>query len=293
MPRFTNPPWRRALINRKLRRQARVVSGFVSAMSKVMEGAVDQIIERGIAGGSFVAPALNEMYQVTENFYRDVIHQAILSCQDEKRSQKGTKHLSEIKIPIPPETQREVPDLRKVFKNQRYWRQIMKRSQKMTDRLMKSYLGKLRRGFRQLMPMVAENQITPKEAKKQMMDIFRATKPRVETIFRTETTNFFSKTQTDYFADDREIIGYLFDAVRDQSTTDICASRHGMVYRPDHTGLDSIAYNTPALHYNCRSHLIPLANTPENANLINDRSRDPALNRGKIKPLDPRWRSKA
>ena len=124
-------------------------------------------------------------------------------------------------------------------------------------------------------------------AKKRMMSTFDATKSRVETIFRTETTTYFDQTQVRYFQSDPEIIGFLFDALLDSATTKICRSRHGLVYRPKTQELREV---TGACHYNCRKHLIALANTEYNRKLLADPNRDPS--KRKVAPLLPGWNHK-
>jgi len=163
----------------------------------------------------------------------------------------------------------------------------MKRNKAIVDRVRKAYLAKLQRKFRAIVPRLDANAITPAEAKKEMMSAWEASKSRVELIFRTETSTYFGKTQVNFFNSDPQIIGFLFDSVRDAARTEICRSRHGLIFRPRTKLLEQ---NTPACHYNCRSHLIPLANTPYNRKLLDDPSRDPANH--KLAPLPHGWRTR-
>jgi len=279
---FKIPPWRKKQIDRKYQRKSKVVHRVVSDMEVVMESLADHIVD----SNGHTPPVINSLYNISERFYRSVVENAVESCDDEKESQKGKKRLAK----GPTGITKNIKSIDDIFKNKRYWQAMMKRSRKLTEKLLKGYLRKLNKRFNELLPLIRDGQMSPADAKKQMREVWGATKPRVETIFRTETTNYFEKTQVKYFKDDPEIIGFMFDSVRDSSRTDICRSRHGMIYTQDHVGHDSLSYNTPALHYNCRSHLIALANTPENVKLLKETSRDPAKNRGKIKPLDPKWR---
>ncbi len=59
------------------------------------------------------------------------------------------------------------------------------------------------------------------------------------------------------------IIGYEYVIVDDADTTDICQERDGRFFRVDDPGLGA---NTPPLHYNCRSMLVPVF--AEEANLV-------------------------
>lgn len=275
---FHIPPWRRRQINAKFRRKGRVIHQTVSAMEAVMKKAVAAIIEHYVATGNYAAPSLSGMFQVSENFYREVSINGFDSARDEKEEAKGKKRLAKKRT-------NKIAFLENVFRDKREWPRAMKRSKKLTERLRDQYLEKLGKRFEEILPALKAGEITPDDAKSHMMKAWKASKSRVETIFRTETTNYFGKAQVSFFEGDPEIIGFLFDSVYDTSRTEICKSRHGLVYRP---GTALLHQNTPALHFNCRSHLIALANTPHNRKLLEDPDRDPA-NR-KVVPLPPGWR---
>jgi SPP1 gp7 family putative phage head morphogenesis protein len=147
------------------------------------------------------------------------------------------------------------------------------------------YLRKLGKKFQSILPKLDTNEMTPQEAKTELLEAWDASKSRVELIFRTETTTYFGKTQVAFFNGEPDIIGFLFDSIRDRSRTAWCKTRHGLVYRPN-TKL--LTENTPSCHWNCRSHLIPLADTPENRKMLEDPNRDPELK--KVEPLPPGWR---
>lgn len=279
---FQLPAWRKKQINSKYARKSKVINFAVARMEEVMERAVDEIMRGYDRSGDFHPPTLNAMFGVSDQFYRKVVEQAFYASEDEKSMQRNKKRLARRPpMGIP----RSMRDLEKFFRNNKAWPKVLKRSKMLTERLRKQYIEKLRKKFTKIAPMLKSGEITPAEAKSQMMDTWRASKSRVETIFRTETTNYFGKTQVAFFEGDPEIIGFLFDSVRDVARTDICRSRHGLVYRP---GTKLLTENTPALHYNCRSHLIALANTPHNRKMLEDPDRDPS-NR-KVAPLPPGWR---
>lgn len=295
---FKTPPWRKKLIDKQYKRKDRVIHTAVQEMEAVMRAAVDYILEHYLKTGRYVAPSLQSMYGVSEGFYRDVIQQAFYSAEEEKAAQ--TKNEPEEKprksrltkmagskwpIGIP----KSLKGLEKIFRDKRFWPAIMKRSKKITDRVRREYLRKLQIRFDKIVPDLDTNAITPAEAKVELMKAWDASKPRVELIFRTETTTYFGKTQVSFFNGDPEIIGFLFDSIRDTSRTTWCKSRHGLIYKPDSTGINGLAYNTPAIHYNCRSHLIPLADNPHNREMVADPKRDPE--RRSVTPLPPGWRN--
>ena len=286
---FKTPRWRKHLIDRKYSRQDRVIAEHVKRMDAVMAEAVDYILEHYQKSGRLVLPSLHSMDGVSESFYRDVLHQAFYSSEDEKSSQEKhepvkeeVKHLSRLPIGIP----KTLVGLEKLFRDRRYWPKIMKRSKMLTDRIRKVYLRKLQTKFKSILPKLDTNDLSPKEARSQLMEAWKATKPRVELIFRTETSTYFGKTQVAFFNGDKDIIGFLFDSIRDRASTIWCRDRHGLVYRP---GTKELRINTPACHWMCRSHLIPLADTPENRKLLEDASRNPAHRH--VTPLPAGWRA--
>lgn len=281
---FKLPPWRKAVIKKSTRRKSKVIHSTVYDMERVMHKVVEKIINTGFITGRYFQPSLNEINVISDRFYLSVIQEAFYSSEDEKKAQKGKKKLAGGLKGIP----KDLNDLAQVFQDKKYFKAIMNRSRRMSEKLKKAYLQKLKKKFKKLIPMITSGKITVADAKKEMREVWQASKSRVETIFQTETTNYFAKVQVEFFIDEPEILGFLFDSAGDSSTTDICRSRHGMIFRPDHTGKNSIAHNMPSCHFRCRSHYIPLANTPENRKLLEDTKRDPAKN--VLVPLPKDWR---
>jgi len=227
----------------------------------------------------FPQPNLHDMFHVSDTFYKDMITSAYKSSEEEISVQK--KRMSKLPSGMP----KKLDSLDEIFKDKKYFSKIMSRSKVLTERLQKQYMDKLRRKFDEITPMIRNGDITPKEAKSKMMEAWGASKSRVETIFRTETTTYFAKTQTAFFEGNDDIIGYLFDSVSDASRTEGCRSRHGLVYRP---GTKLLRDNTPACHWNCRSELIALANTAGNRRMLLDPQRDPS--KRSVAPLPRGWR---
>ncbi len=80
-------------------------------------------------------------------------------------------------------------------------------------------------------------------------------KHRIEAIARTEITRADSLGRIASAKQNEDAIGFEFSAIMDDRTTEICASRHGLVMRIDDPRL---AENTPPLHVRCRSVLLTL-----------------------------------
>lgn len=96
--------------------------------------------------------------------------------------------------------------------------------------------------------------MSEEEAIKYIQAQFKAfEKKRAKAIARTETTRAFNVGNLANTV--QYIEGYRFTAVLDDRTTEICQERHGM-FIPAHN-VDILALNTPPLHVNCRSYLIP------------------------------------
>lgn len=268
------------MITKKYARKRRVINSAVDAIEAVMRDAIDYIFNHWDGTDRFPIPTLNGMYAVTDQFYRNAAIQSYEHFDEEKNAGVGKKVAGTGKKKLA-----SLKTMERIFRDKRKWSKTMKRSRTLTDRLRKQYQAKLRQKFEEIVPKMRDGTITPMEAKKEMVNTWGASKARVETIFRTETTNYFSKAQVDFFSDDEEIIGFLFDSLKDSASTDICRSRHGLIYKP---GTKLLSDNTPALHWNCRSHLIALANTPENQKMLKDPGRDPA--KKSVAPLPKGWR---
>lgn len=268
-------------VRREYVRKDRVVTNAVDEMRRVLVRAIDSIVDDFEKTGKYAEPALGSMDTVSEQFYRSVLKAAAVSVEGGRSKPPGMKRL----MGAPPKMPKSVASLNSLFRNKRYWARVMKRAKALSSSLRKQYLRRLRFQFGKILPLIESGELAIGDVKKKMMTAWETTKPRVETIFRTETTNYFAQTQVAFFDGDDDIIGFLFDSVKDQARTEICRSRHGLVYKP---GTKALRENTPACHYNCRSHLIALANTAFNRKLVGDRSRDPAL--VSVVPLPRGWR---
>ena len=292
---FRNPAWRNKQIDRKYKKKDKLITKFVKLMMAKMEAVIDEVIDNGIRTGQFLKPTLNDLYAVTEDFYRELLMEAFYSAQAEYKAilkhqppdtSKGllTKLAADKWPKGVPRTLRALVDL---FKDKNTWPKIMKRSKKVTDLVRKEYLKKLGKKFDQIMPKISSGELTPIEAKKELKQAWKATESRVELIFRTETTTYFSQVQVASFKGVDGIIGFLFDALRDRATTAWCRTRHGLILKPDSPELTK---HKPPCHWNCRSHLIPLADTAHNREMLEDTDRDPERTNRKIEPLPAGWR---
>lgn len=101
------------------------------------------------------------------------------------------------------------------------------------------------------------------EIVKEVRQAAESTAPRAQTIVRTETTRYYNDARRAYYDQGDDVTHYLFLAVRDKATTPWCTSqtvngkrgRSGLVYAKNDPLLDK---ETPPVHWNCRSELLPL-----------------------------------
>lgn len=81
-------------------------------------------------------------------------------------------------------------------------------------------------------------------------------KARLENIARTEATTAYNAGRLAAFQEDTDFVtGVQFHAILDSRTTTICQARNGLILRLDDQRLPA---NTPPLHYQCRSVLVPV-----------------------------------
>ncbi len=82
---------------------------------------------------------------------------------------------------------------------------------------------------------------------------------RLTNIARTETSNTMSKSRMESFSSS-EVGGFIvaaqFSSIMDGRTTKICEDRHGIIARLNNPWWNG---NTPSLHYQCRSTVIPVS----------------------------------
>lgn len=279
------PPAKARAVASAVREQDAITTRITNQIVGPMQHAAMEVLERLLAGEPFRDPNLHGIDRAMEHFLRLVVYRAIRHADEQQfaESRTRTKRLGKYpkgRIPT-------IESLAELYNDTAAMNGMRTRNRLYTQRLKNAYLRKLRQYFGRLMPKLTIGAITPIEARSALERAVKATQPRVQTIFRTETTKYFAEAQRAFFDNEPGILGYLFDSVSDTARTDICRSRHGMVLPMGRK--DLLKKNTPALHWNCRSHLIPLADTPQNRKMMEDPGRDP--DRRSLAPLPPGWRS--
>ena len=128
-------------------------------------------------------------------------------------------------------------------------------------------------------------EFTRAEAIKQIRKATEAPYARAKMIVETETTYYYNKVRRDIYDESPDVTHYLFMSIRDHRTTMLCKSRHGVVFKK---GTSLLEKNTPPVHWNCRSEILPLTPlNPRQLALIENPSLK-AENRT-LYPLPPGW----
>lgn len=268
-----SPKLKEALRKREVKQDA-LVERFLSYFDGYFNGLADSLIEKFHASRSLPKMPINiEIHHIIESFMLSSVHAGFATAREEDPTMTDGKKAHLAKSPkanLP----RDAKSLNDLFKDKKAFQRFMRRSGKLSDGLRRAYLERLTKKFQEVMPKILEAEITPAQAKAEMRGAWGATRSRASTIFRTETTKYFAQAQISYYKDNPKIIGFLYDTIRDSRRTSVCKSRHGVIFRP---GTNLLKQNTPPLHYNCRSHIIPLADTAANRRMLADPSRDPTL----------------
>jgi SPP1 gp7 family putative phage head morphogenesis protein len=108
---------------------------------------------------------------------------------------------------------------------------------------------------------------------------------RSKVIAATETTRYYNQARRRRYDVVAQVTHYMFMAIRDKATTKWCKTRHGLVLTKDSKAMDK---NTPPIHWNCRSQILPLVRTnPNHKKLIADESL--RIENHKCEPLPKGW----
>lgn len=138
-----------------------------------------------------------------------------------------------------------------------------------------------------IMQNIAKEEYTQKELQKKISEeLGMWNMRRVEMIARTETTKMFNYGRIETFRENAKNGGVTkavkFSSILDERVTEICRSRHGLVLALDDPRIDE---NTPPLHINCRSILLPVP-VWEFDEEYNNKSSD---RWGKVEKVDETW----
>lgn len=145
-----------------------------------------------------------------------------------------------------------------------------KRVRTLSDRVRRAYLRKVQSVFEQHSEAFRQGKTFDKlQVVNDLKAASRAPHSRAKMIVETETTFYYNRARRQIYDQSGDVTHYLFVAIRDAATTHWCRSRNGLVYKKGSAILDR---ETPPIHWNCRSELLPLtAHNPRHLQLIQDK----------------------
>jgi SPP1 gp7 family putative phage head morphogenesis protein len=159
-----------------------------------------------------------------------------------------------------------------------YWRKkgkVPPRQKKISEGVKKAYIKKVQTFWERNSDDFREGDRTKvfdqQKAREAIRKASQQSQARATMIVETETTYYYNQVRRKVYDQSNDITHYLFVAVRDRATTHWCATRQGIVFKKGDPLLEA---ETPPIHWNCRSEILPL--TPLNPNhkrLIEDQSR--------------------
>lgn len=177
-------------------------------------------------------------------------------------------------------------DLMRRWDEYRQTKKPTRRVKSITSKIQKEYLKKTQSVWKQYSSAFRDGDIETKtEIAERVKQAGRTTYARAKTIVETETTYYYNKTRKEFYDKSPDVTHYLFVSIRDKATTKWCKTRKGLVYEK---GSKFIKEETPPIHWNCRSEILPL--TPQNPvhkKLIDDKSLRRENN--KPEPLPSGW----
>jgi SPP1 gp7 family putative phage head morphogenesis protein len=173
-----------------------------------------------------------------------------------------------------------------------YWRKKNKltpRQKAIAKRMKKFYLKRCQSIWSKYGQEFREGRtFSPKVMRDFLRDRGEMNEGRAQTIVRTETTYYYNNARRQFYDQSKDVTHYLFVSIRDHATTAWCKTRQGLVYKKGDPLLDK---ETPPIHWNCRSELLPLTPAnPRHRQLIEDKSLDRRNHR--CEPLPKDWKGR-
>jgi len=183
---------------------------------------------------------------------------------------------------------RKFRDLMALWDKWRKKKVVPKRQEVLAKKVEAAYLDKVHKVWKKHSQAFRDgDEWTQDKVRQKIREASGASYARARTIVQTETTKHYNDVRREVYDQSNDVTHYLFVAVRDAATTKWCNTRQGLVYRKGDPILDT---ETPPIHWNCRSELLPLTPAnPRHLALINDAKRD--RRKRKCEPLPKGWNS--
>lgn len=198
-------------------------------------------------------------------------------------------HLSS--SPPPPKIPKSLGQLQDIWDDYWYWRRshrkYPRRIKVLANRVRSAYLKKCQSVWEKYSRDFRTGKVADqKTALKIIQQASDGVYARGKMIVETETTNYYNRVRRATYDQSPDITHYLFLAIRDNATTKWCSTRHRLVYPKDDPLTDK---ETPAIHWNCRSEMVPLSKyNPRHEKIIADKRK--ARRANSPEPLPLGWR---
>lgn len=169
------------------------------------------------------------------------------------------------------------------------WRRKLEkptRQGSLAEQIRREYLGRVQSVWREHSEAFRRgSEADQQEAREAIQRAGRTTYARAKTIVETETTYYYNRARRQVYDQADGVTHYLFLSIRDKATTKWCSTRTGLVYEKFDPLLER---ETPPIHWNCRSELLPLSvHNPRHLALIHDPRLDRKAHR--CEPLPKGW----
>lgn len=278
MIRLSSEEWTR-LKNAAAKAQA-IENKWVSKVESLINSAIDQIKE---PKDKVIPPDFEGMF--IAHWFETYITALKIAENESELDKKAPRLASK------PKTLAEIMKMYDLWRKGKFKpKGPTKRAKEMKD----LYIKSVNRAWKKYSEDFREGgETTQAEIKEKIKESAQTTISRAQTIVRTETTRYYNQARRDYYDKAPDVTHYLFLAIRDKATTPWCTSqtvkgkrgRSGLVYAKTDPLLKK---ETPPIHWNCRSELLPLNRfNPTHKKMIEDNS----INRRshQCTPLPPEW----
>jgi len=264
--------------------QDRLESIWVNKMRSFIKRHAQEIIDRAIKVGSLDAAWIDFEPIIVEHSFA-AMREALKSTRRLKPVPKTRKaRLAE--GPPPAEIPSDLKELRRVYDLWRKKKVIPIRQRILANRIKREFFRRLQGVWLTYSTAFRTGEVgVQKEAITQVMKQADVVFSRAKMIVETETTYYYNRTRREVYDKSDDVTHYLFVAIRDHATTKWCKSRHGLVYAKN---LEILKRETPPIHWNCRSELLPLTpQNPRHRRLIKSQTR--RRNNNNAEPLPKEW----
>lgn len=262
------------------KKQDRIESAWKKRAREAIDEFTRQILENAEKTGRLKFQDVDFLPLLMEHSYE--VMKAGIASSATRKPVRSERLAAPAKGVIP----RSLKDLRKWWDNYRKNKKIPKRQKEIAEKLKKAYIGKLQSVWeRHGEDFRAGKTADKQKAIKNIVKGAEVTYARAKMTIETETTYYFNKARRQVYDESPDVTYYLFMPIRDAATTKWCNSRRGLVYKKGDPLLDK---ETPPIHWNCRSELLPMTPlNPSHKKIIDDKSR--ARRNNRPEPLPKGW----